>query len=73
MQPVLVYFISGEFSEDNVIDMEKKLDQMYPDRDTDVFHVVDEEHKYRMLSTYNIEEVNSYTGDKLWESIEDDF
>jgi len=72
MKPVIAYFISGEFDGDHVVSMEDKLKELYPDRTSQVVHVPDEETKYRILSSYNIEEVDPYVADMLWQQIEDD-
>jgi len=71
MKPVLVYFISGDFLGEHVEAMEDKLKEMYPDRECDVFYVDSEEEKFRLLDTYNLEELEGYLGNKLWEAIED--
>ena len=72
MKPVLVYFISGDFDEWHVLLMEEKLKQIHPDRDTDVFYVDSEEEKYKLLSIYNLEEIDPYVGDLLWEAIDEE-
>jgi hypothetical protein len=71
MEKVIVYFISGDIIGEHVVAMEEKMAEVYPNRTTNIIHVDSEEEKYRVLSTYNVEEMDGYMADVLWQAIED--
>ena len=69
VKPILVYFIYGDIIGEQVVAMEEKLKEMYPDRDTDVIHAETERDKYKILNRFNFEEIDSYIGDLWWNEI----
>ncbi|MHA2039076.1 MAG: hypothetical protein ACW98X_21840 [Promethearchaeota archaeon] len=73
MKPVIVYFVSGEIVGDQIVEMEEKLKEFYSDRTTNVIHVDSEKEKYEILEDYNVEEVDSYIAEILWQEIEDNY
>ena len=71
MKPVIVYFVDGDIIGEHIVAMEEVMKSTYPDRTVNVIHVEDEEEKYEILSEYNIEEMDSYLANTIWQSIED--
>ena len=72
MKPVIVYFVTGDIIGDQIVAMEDKMEALYPNRTTNVVHVESESEKYEILSRYNVEEMNSFLAETLWQQVEED-
>ena len=71
MKPVIVYFISGDIIGEHIVAMEEAMKKAYPNRTTNVIHVDSEEEKYKILSEYNVVEMEAYLANTIWQAIED--
>lgn len=69
MRPVIVYFISGDMDGEHIVIMEEALEDMFPNRNTDIIHVDSEQEKDYLINKYNIEELDAGLVEILWNEV----